>query len=87
MWDSGFLGQSQKPGTVPGSLGLWQSPKSLGQSRDFGTVAEARNSTRPLGLSQKPRVPHSIKIQFFYDGVFNFIRKICITNEVPDIFY
>ena len=39
MWDSWFLGQSQKPRTVLESLGLW---KSLGQSRDFGTVAEAR---------------------------------------------
>ena len=42
------LGLSQKPGT----LGLWQSTRSLGQSRDFRIVPEARDSPRPLGLSR-----------------------------------
>jgi len=44
-------------GTVPGSLGLWQSTRSLGQSREFGTVPEAQDSPRPSGLSQRKRIP------------------------------
>ena len=35
MWDSRFLGQSQKPGTVQG---LWDCRISLGQSQVFGTI-------------------------------------------------
>ena len=40
MWDSGFLGLSQKPGTVPR---LWDCPQTLGLSLDFGTVPKARS--------------------------------------------
>ena len=43
MWDSGFLGQSQKPMTVLEYVGLWQSHRSLGQSRAFRTVPKTQS--------------------------------------------
>ena len=48
MWDSDFLGLSQKPGTVPG---LWDSPRTLGQSQDFGTVPGLWDFPRSPGKS------------------------------------
>ena len=55
------LGLSQKPGT----LGLWQRTRSLGQSRDFRVVPEARDCPgvldRPKSLGQSQTLVQSQK--------------------------
>ena len=45
MCDTSFFNyqRTQRPGTVPGSWGFWQSPKVLGQSQVFGTVPKNQN--------------------------------------------
>ena len=54
--DSGSLGQSQHPGTVPS---FWDSPKVLGLSQAFGSLRlrNKSHSVWTVGLWDSPYVP------------------------------
>jgi len=82
------ISETLKPGTVPGSLGLWQSTRTLGLSQIPGTVPGLWNCPRvptPWGFIFSQTISRKIKTQTCVGfWVFGTVQKSWDCSKDPE---